>query len=118
VTPILRRVLILPAVSILIPRLVETHAILLRSSPSANQVVHGEAVPIELWFNSRVDGKMSRLSLVGPTSTVRELTIEQPSHDSVASRASKLAPGWHVLRWQILAEDGHITRDEVAFRAN
>ena len=117
-TPILRRVLIFPALSILIPSLVQAHAILLRSIPSANQVVHGEAVPIELRFNSRVDGKRSRLSLVDPTGTVRELTIEQPSHDSVASRASKLTPGWYVLRWQILAEDGHITRGEVAFRAN
>ena len=96
----------------------QAHAILLRSFPSANQAVNGKAVPLELYFNSRVDGKRSRLSLIDPEGTDHDLKIEQPSADSVVSRAANLHPGTYVLRWQILAEDGHITRGEVLFRVN
>ena len=46
-----------------------------------------------------------------------DLAIEQPTHDSLTSRAADLSPGFYVIRWQILAEDGHITRGEVTFQA-
>jgi copper resistance protein C len=115
--PILRIVLLFPIVSLLTPWLVEAHAILVKSIPAPNQVVNGKAVSIELRFNSRVDGKRSRLSLVDPAGTVRGLAIEQPSHDSVTSRESELTPGQWILRWQVLAEDGHIARGEFVFQA-
>ena len=115
--PTLRIVLIVPAVSLLMPWLLEAHAILVRSTPSPNQVVNGKAVSIDLRFNSRVDGKRSRLSLVDPAGTVRELSIDQPSQDALVSHASDLAPGRYLLRWQVLAADGHITRGELPFQA-
>lgn len=93
------------------------HAILLKSIPSPQQVVSGKTVPIELHFNSRVDGKRSRLSLIDPSGAVHDLAIEQPAGDSLVSRAADLGPGEYILRWQILAQDGHITRGEVVFRA-
>ncbi|HEY6357621.1 MAG TPA: copper resistance CopC family protein [Vicinamibacterales bacterium] len=92
------------------------HAILLQSTPSANQVVNWKSIPIKLRFNSRVDGKRSRLSLLYPDGQERPLTIEQPTPDSVFSRAADLAPGSYTLRWLILAEDGHVTRGEVPFQ--
>ena len=94
------------------------HAILLRSAPSLNQVVDGKRVPIELHFNSRIDGARSRLVLVEPGGKQQGLAIRQPSRDALFSDAHDLAPGPYILRWQILAEDGHITRGEVPFRAN
>jgi methionine-rich copper-binding protein CopC len=94
------------------------HAILMQSAPSPNQVVDGKNVAIELHFNSRIDGKRSRLSLVDPAGKQHALEIEQRASDSLVSHAADLPPGAYILQWQILAEDGHITRGEVRFRAN
>jgi len=95
--------------------LISAHAILLRSLPSPNQVLKGSSVPVELHFNSRVDGKRSRLTISDASGTAHELVVEQPSRDSIVSHAVDLPPGRHILSWQILAEDGHITRGAVEF---
>ena len=93
------------------------HAILLEATPGANQTVNGGAIPIKLRFNSRIDGKRSRLALLGPDGRERALAIEeQPSPDTLTANGGTLTPGPCVLRWQVLAEDGHITRGEVTFR--
>ena len=96
---------------------VQGHAILLQSTPLANQVVDGKDIPIELQFNSRVDVKRSRLSLRCPNGQERDLAIEQSSSAWVVSRIKDLDPGSYVLRWQVLAEDGHISQGELLFRA-
>ena len=94
------------------------HAILLGATPTAHQVVNGRSIPIKLHFNSRIDGKRSRLSLIGPDGRERALPINnQPSPDTLTAEAETLPPGSYMLRWQVLAEDGHITRGEVPFQA-
>jgi hypothetical protein len=94
------------------------HAILLGAIPTAHQVVNGGSIPIKLHFNSRIDGRRSRLSLIGPDGRERALPIrDQPSPDTLTAEAETLLPGSYMLRWQVLAEDGHITRGEVPFQA-
>ena len=94
------------------------HAILLSTTPGVDQVVSGPNVPIELRFNSRIDGKRSRLILVPPAGGAgTPLTIkEQSAPDTLATQAEGLKSGTYTLRWQVLANDGHITRGEVSFR--
>jgi hypothetical protein len=90
----------------------------MEAAPAAKTVVSGKKVPIKLRFNSRVDGKRSRVALVGPDGRERVLPISgQPSPDTLTAEAEGLAPGQYTLRWQVLAADGHITRGEVPFRA-
>ena len=94
------------------------HAILMGASPAAHQVVNGKNVPIKLRFNSRVDGKRSKVTLLGPDGRERPLAMEsQPAPDTLSAKAEGLTPGSYLLRWQVLAEDGHITRWEVPFQA-
>jgi methionine-rich copper-binding protein CopC len=116
VTNVIRIAAVVPLLFALYSVPAQGHAILLRSKPSLNEVVQGKNIPIELHFNSRVDGKRSRISLIFPGGEQRDLEIEQPSGDSLVSHAADLAPGMYVLRWQILAADGHITRGDVQFR--
>ena len=94
------------------------HAILLSTSPGVDQAVSGPNVPIQLRFNSRIDGKRSRLILVSADGGAgTPLTIkEQSSPDTLAAQAEGLKSGAYILRWQVLANDGHITRGEVSFR--
>ena len=95
------------------------HAILQKAVPAVNQVVSGTSTPVELRFNSRIDGKRSKLTLVAPDGHEQVLNIaEQSSPDTLASQATGLMPGAYVLRWQVLAQDGHITRGEVSFKVH
>ncbi len=93
------------------------HAILLSAAPAANDTVQGKAVQVQLRFNARIDAKRSRLILVLPGGEVRPLVADQPLPDTLTSALSQLKPGAYILRWQVLAEDGHISRGEVPFSA-
>src|SRR3982751_5823288 len=94
-------------------RRIEAHAILLAVSPTIQQQVTGPDLPVTLRFNSRIDGKRSRVLLVGPRREERTLSIEeQSSPDTLKSVIKGLGTGSYILRWQVLANDGHITRGE------
>jgi methionine-rich copper-binding protein CopC len=93
------------------------HAVLLSATPGANAVVHGSSIPIQLRFNSRIDRKRSMLKLIDPRNATHMLTIgSETSPDVLASTLDALGKGLYILQWQVLAEDGHITRGEVRFR--
>ena len=116
-TKTLGHALALAALSFAFPGLrLDAHAILLSAAPTFNETVHGTTVQVRLRFNSRIDGKRSRLVLLSPGGGERVLAADQPSPDTVRSDVSELLPGSYTLRWQVLAEDGHITRGELPFR--
>jgi methionine-rich copper-binding protein CopC len=95
----------------------EAHAILRSAVPASNEIVHGPTVHVRLQFSSRIDVKRSRLILLLPGGGERVLIVDQPSPDTVRSEVAQLVPGRYLLRWQVLAEDGHITRGELPFSA-
>ena len=93
------------------------HAILLKSSPAANAVVTETAPRVSLTFNSKIDGKRSRLTLTGPGAAEQPVELEaQSSPDTLTGVARVSQSGEYHLRWQVLAVDGHITRGEITFR--
>jgi hypothetical protein len=93
------------------------HAIVLSATPGVNEIVNGPDVAVKLRFNARIDAQRSKLILVGPNGEQSPLSVNQPaSADTLVSEAKGLKGGPYVLRWQVLASDGHITRGEVLFR--
>jgi copper resistance protein C len=102
---------------LLIGGIVEGHAVLKESHPTANGTVKGPDVPILLKYNVRIDAKLSKLQLLNPDNSIGDLTIEpqQSSPDTLNSKATGLKPGAYRIRWQVLAPDGHITRGEIPF---
>ena len=101
---------------VVIPRQASAHAVLLASTPAANATVKGPSVAIHLKFNSRLDGKRSRLYLVDASGKVQTLTIAaQDAPDTLDAGEVKVTPGAYTIRWQALAADGHITRGEIPF---
>jgi copper resistance protein C len=93
------------------------HAVLVSSTPQKNGAVSGPDITINLKYNSRVDGARSTLSLLKPDGTVEKMgTPAQPAPDMLSATGHGLAKGAYVLRWQVLATDGHITRGEVPFQ--
>jgi copper resistance protein C len=99
------------------PRVALAHAVLVSSTPQKNAAVSGPDITINLKYNSRVDGARSTLSLLKPDGTVEKIaTSAQPAPDVLSATGHGLTKGSYVLRWQVLASDGHITRGEVPFQ--
>lgn len=90
------------------------HAILLEGMPAAGQSVAAGKIRVVLRFNSRIDAMRSRIALVEGNDT-RVLTIAAGATPDVLVAEVEVMPGPQVLRWQVLAIDGHITRGEIRF---
>ena len=99
----------------LVPGPAAAHAVLLESSPPPKAEVLGSKVEFNLRYNSRVDAKRSRLSLQSPNGT-RNLEVRQgKSEAELSARAEGLSPGQHVLHWDVLSVDGHVSRGVLPF---
>jgi copper resistance protein C len=99
----------------LAPSLAQAHAILVESDPANGAQVQAGTIAMQFRFNSRIDRDRSRLTLTRPdqSRTVLPITADGPD-DRLRTRA-ELTPGSYVVRWQVLATDGHITRGDVSF---
>ena len=97
------------------PLPVAAHAILIDSMPAPR--ASAPAGPVALWlhYNSRIDQKRSRLALVGPDGGQTRLAVSDDGPADTLSANATLTPGSYVVRWQVLATDGHITRGELPF---
>jgi hypothetical protein len=105
------------SIALIAPRAALAHAILLNSQPAANSIVSGPEVAVLLKYSSRVDLEHSTLTLLDPNGKVSKIVIEsEPSPGSLTAKLTGLVKGAYVLRWQILAMDGHITRGTIPFQ--
>ena len=93
------------------------HASLLEASPEPGSVVSANAVTIELRFDSRLDPRFSRLTLVRPDGDEAALALETGDARSVLkARATDLGEGNYVLHWRVLGVDGHANQGDIKFR--
>jgi copper resistance protein C len=110
-------VLLLVVTMVVSPRRALAHAVLLSSTPQKNAFVSGPVITINLKYNSRVDGARSTLTLLKPDGTIEKIgTPAQLAPDVLSATGRGLTKGSYVLRWQVLAGDGHITRGELPFQ--
>jgi len=93
----------------------EAHAILIQSDPVIGATVDAGHIAFTLRYNSRIDRTRSRLTLNRPDHTQSILPIDRTGFDDSLTTTADLAQGDYVLRWQVLAVDGHITRGDVPF---
>ena len=95
----------------------EAHARIQESQPPVGGSVPAGHVVLVFRYNSRIDRGRSRLTLNRPDRSQTVLTIEPEGPPDVLSAAVDVTPGDYVVRWQVLAVDGHITRGDVPFTA-
>ncbi len=91
------------------------HAVLLESSPAAAATLKPGKIELILRYNSRIDAARSRLALIRPGGAQAILAITPGETPDTLRASADLAPGAQILRWQVLAIDGHITRGELRF---
>jgi len=109
-----RLVAVLAAAGLLAPGQARAHAILMDSQPAARATVPAGPAAVTLRFNSRVDHARSRMALRS-AGTETALPVDPASAADSLAASAMLAPGDYVVRWQVLAVDGHITRGDVPF---
>ncbi len=101
---------------VLIPVGASAHAVLMTSVPAAGGSVPAGRLDMSFRYNSRIDPARSRLTLTRPDrsqSVLRIMPADQP--DTLQTSVDLATPGAYVVRWQVLAIDGHITRGDVPF---
>jgi hypothetical protein len=112
-----RALVVVLGVALFVPRLALAHAVLVSSQPGVNSTVSGPEISVRLKYNSRVDMEHSTLTLLDPDGRVEKVAIEsEPEPGLLAAKLTGLVKGSYVLRWQVLATDGHITRGKVPFQ--
>ena len=111
-----RRVRVAVATLVLaLPVAAQAHAILLSSRPAVGGTLPAGHQALQFRFNSRIDQRRSRLTLVGPSGTATVLPVEPDGPADQLAAEADLVTGSYRLRWQALATDGHITRGDVPF---
>jgi methionine-rich copper-binding protein CopC len=103
------------ALAVLPPCHAQAHAILMSSQPAAAGHAAAGELAISLRFNSLIDVKRSRLVLIRPDGEEVRLPVAGVPTGEIMLAHASLTPGPNLLRWQVLAVDGHITRGNVPF---
>jgi copper resistance protein C len=110
-------IVIASGIALLAPKWALAHAVLVSSKPGVNSTVSGPEVAVLLEYNSRIDREHSTLTLLDPDGKVEKVAIEsEPKPGLLSAKLTGLVKGAYVLRWQVLATDGHITRGKVPFQ--
>ena len=98
---------------------VSPHAIVLESSPVHDAVLDRAPGQVILRFNSKIEKRFTRITLaVGdrpPAPVALPGDDDGSSPDRIVIPLSPLAPGVYVLRYRVLAVDGHITEGALRF---
>ncbi len=114
--PMARRALGMALAAIaLAPSPAAAHAILEASQPPAKATVKAGTTQVHLRYNSRIDRARSVLTLIRPDKTRVTVAIDPDGPPEAINATLDLPPGRYVLRWQVLAIDGHITRGDLPF---
>ena len=113
--PSRRAVCVFALVSLFLSRAADAHAILEESQPPIGGTIPAGTFALTFRYNSRIDRARSRLTLIRPDRTRETLTIDPDGPPDILTARIALTPGAYVVRWQVLAIDGHITRGDVNF---
>ncbi len=114
-------VALLAGVAPLSPRQAGAHAIVLESVPARDAVLHHAPERVVLRFNSKIEKRLSRITLAAGTAAPVPVSIvtDGPDGDAQPDRLvvplRPLSPGRYVLRYKVLSADGHITEGALRF---
>ena len=100
------------------PGAAAAHAIILESEPAAGATLAEPPVRIYLRFNSKLEKRLSRVTLTaadGRPVPVAVKTDGSEKPDRIVLPLGSLRPGAYVVRYKVLAADGHITEGVLRF---
>lgn len=111
--------LLLACLTLAAPCASSPHAIVLESSPLPDAVLRQSPSEVTLRFNSRIEKRFTRvtLGLVDRAPVLLALPAggAETTPDRLTIPLEALGPGAYVLRYRVLAVDGHITEGALRF---
>ncbi|MGH7367573.1 MAG: copper resistance CopC family protein [Candidatus Rokuibacteriota bacterium] len=111
--------LLVAALTLGLPRAGSPHAIVLESSPAHDSVLARAPRQVTLRFNSRIEKRLTRVTLAradhAPVAVALPDGDAGATPDRLTIRLEPLGPGVYVLRYRVLAVDGHITEGVLRF---
>jgi hypothetical protein len=116
VAPVLLLVLILALGS---ARDAAPHAIVLESSPQHDAILPTAPSQVTLRFNSRIETRFTRVTLTRADQAPVPVALREGEAHATPDRLTiplpPLGPGVYVIRYRVLAVDGHITEGALRF---
>jgi methionine-rich copper-binding protein CopC len=115
-----RTALLALAFTLLGPALVQAHPIVLESSPSHDAVVNSSPEQVAFRFNSAIETRLTQVTMTGRDGRPIRLAVG-PNHRNGFPRNRLVIPlpllstGTYVIRYKVLATDGHITEGALRF---
>jgi len=100
------------------PGAASAHAIILESEPATGAKLAEPPARIYLRFNSKLEKRLSSVRLTSADGRPVPLPVvaaEGDSPDRIVLPLAKLRPGAYVIRYKVLAVDGHITEGALRF---
>jgi len=94
------------------------HAIILESEPAAGAELAEPPARVYLRFNSKLEKRLSHVTLTGADGRLVPLAIKADrgeTPDRIVLPLGSLRPGAYVVRYKVLATDGHITEGALRF---
>ena len=97
------------------------HAIVLESVPARDAVLDRAPERVILRFNSKIEKRLSRITLATgketpvPVSILTDSADGDQQPDRLVVLLRPLPPGGYVLRYKVLSADGHITEGALKF---
>lgn len=102
-----------------VPAPVSPHAIVLESQPVHDAVLERAPAQVVLRFNSKIEKRFTRVTLGAPGQPPAPVALPRSDDPDAPDRLviplHPLAPGVWVLRYRVLAVDGHITEGALRF---
>lgn len=111
--------LLMACLTLAAPRAASPHAIVLESSPAHDAVLPEPPSRVTLRFNSRIEKRFTRVTLAladqAPVAVAVAAGGAEATPDRLTIPLQPLGPGVYVLRYRVLAVDGHITQGALRF---
>jgi methionine-rich copper-binding protein CopC len=111
--------LLVAGLTLVAPRAGSGHAIVLESSPTHEAVLSRAPEQVTLRFNSRIEKRFTRVTLAAadqaPVAVALPAADAEATPDRLTIPLGPLHPGVYVLRYRVLAVDGHITEGVLRF---
>ncbi len=94
------------------------HAIVLEASPAHEAVLTAPPARLVLRFNSKIEHALSRVTIETTAGRPVALPVARATEADAARLVvplTPLAPGIYIVRYRVLAADGHVTEGALRF---
>jgi methionine-rich copper-binding protein CopC len=101
-----------------VPAGAAAHAIILESEPARDAKLAEPPARIYLRFNSKIEKRLTRVSITASDGRAVALPVVadgRQAPDRLSLSLGPLRPGAYIVRYKVLAVDGHITEGALRF---